>query len=72
VTPVTARTQRLDHGISLYQPKGCVAPHRHKVRAQISPVLEGDRHVVRRHDVIHIPPWEEHAIYDARLKLVAG
>ncbi len=64
VNPATARTQRFDHRISSYQPQGYVAPHRHKVQEQIYHVLDGEglmeldgeRTVVRRHDVIHIPP----------------
>jgi mannose-6-phosphate isomerase-like protein (cupin superfamily) len=76
VTPETARTSRLDHRISSYQPKGFVAPHTHKVQEQIYHVLEGEglmeldgeRHVVRSQDVIHIPPGVEHAIYNSGLK----
>ena len=29
--------------------------------------LDGERHVVRRHDVIFIPPGVEHAIYNSGL-----
>ena len=68
VTPETAQTQRFDHRISSYQPKGYVAPHRHKVQEQIYHVLDGERTVVRRHDVIHIPPGVEHAIYNSGLQ----
>jgi mannose-6-phosphate isomerase-like protein (cupin superfamily) len=76
VNPKTAQTQRLDHRISSYQPKGYVAPHRHKVQEQIYHVLDGEglmeldgeRCVVRRHDVIHIPPGVEHAIYNSGLQ----
>lgn len=75
VNPKTARTDRFDHRISSYQPKGYVAPHRHKVQEQIYHVLDGEglmeldgqRTVVRRHDVIHIPPGVEHAIYNSGL-----
>ncbi|HEX3993535.1 MAG TPA: hypothetical protein VHX39_20385, partial [Acetobacteraceae bacterium] len=34
VTPETAATKLLDHRISSYQPKGFVAPHKHKVQEQ--------------------------------------
>jgi quercetin dioxygenase-like cupin family protein len=76
VNPKTARTERLDHRISSYQPKGYVAPHRHRVQEQIYHVLEGEalmeldgnRQVVRRHDVVHIPPGVEHAIYNTGLQ----
>ena len=76
VNPKTAKTERFDYRISSYQPKGYVAPHRHKLQEQIYHVLEGEglmeldgeRHVVRRHDVIHIPPGVEHAIYNSGLE----
>jgi quercetin dioxygenase-like cupin family protein len=76
VNPKTAHTQRFDHRISSYQPKGYVAPHRHRVQEQIYHVLDGEglmeldgeRRVVRRHDVIHIPPGVEHAIYNSGLQ----
>ena len=76
VNPASARTKLFDHRISSYQPKGYVAPHKHKVQEQIYHVLDGeglmeldgDRIVVRSHDVIHIPPGVEHAIYNSGLK----
>ena len=76
VTPATVRQTALDHRISSYQPRGYVAPHRHKVQEQIYHVLDGEglmeldgeRTVVRTHDVIHIPPGVEHAIYNTGLK----
>lgn len=75
VNPASAATRRFDHRISSYQPKGYVAPHRHVVQEQIYHVLDGEglmeldgeRIVVRRHDVIHIPPGVEHAIYNSGL-----
>ena len=76
INPKTAKSERLDYRISSYQPKGHVAPHRHKVQEQVYHVLEGEglmeldgeRRVVRRHDVIHIPPGVEHAIYNSGLQ----
>ncbi|HVB69087.1 MAG TPA: cupin domain-containing protein [Acetobacteraceae bacterium] len=76
VTPETAATRRFDHRISSYQPKGYVAPHRHRVQEQIYHVLDGEglmeldgeRTVVRTHDVIHIPPGVEHALYNSGLR----
>jgi mannose-6-phosphate isomerase-like protein (cupin superfamily) len=52
-----------------------VAPHAHKVQEQIYHVLEGEalmeiageRRVVRRHDVIFIPPGTSHAIHNTGL-----
>lgn len=76
VNPKTAKSEGFDYRISSYQPKGYVAPHRHRVQEQVYHVLEGEglmeldgeRHVVRRHDVIHIPPGVEHAIYNSGLE----
>ena len=71
VTPATG-AKHVDYRISCYQPKACVAPHRHQVQEQIYHVLEGEglmdidgtRRVVRKHDVIFIPPGVEHALYN--------
>ena len=76
VSPENTASRRFDHRISSYQPKGYVAPHRHKVQEQIYHVLEGEglmeldgeRIVVRTHDVIHIPPGVEHALYNTGLR----
>jgi mannose-6-phosphate isomerase-like protein (cupin superfamily) len=76
VNPRSAQTQCFDYRISSYQPKGYVAPHRHQVQEQIYHVLDGEglmeldgeRRVVRSHDVIHIPPGVEHAIYNTGLE----
>ena len=75
VRPETTGARRLDHRISCYQPKAYVAPHAHRVQEQIYHVLDGEglmeiageRRVVRRHDVIFLPPGIEHAIYNTGL-----
>ena len=75
VCPDNADTRRLDHRISCYQPRAYVEPHAHRVQEQIYHVLDGEglmeiageRRVVRRHDVIFIPPGVEHAIYNTGL-----
>jgi mannose-6-phosphate isomerase-like protein (cupin superfamily) len=49
-----------------------VAPHTHKIQEQIYHVLDGEglmeingkRQVVRKHDVIFIPPGTEHALHN--------
>ena len=64
--------KHVDYRISCYQPKAHVAPHRHKVQEQVYHVLEGEglmeidgkRQVVRRHDVVFIPPGVEHALHN--------
>lgn len=75
VRPENSDARRIDYRISSYQPKAYVAPHRHRVQEQVYHVLDGDglmqldgrRQVVRRHDVVFIPPGVEHAIYNTGL-----
>ncbi len=75
VDPGSAGSRHLDHRISTYQPRAYVAPHRHKVQEQVYHLLageglmeiDGERRVVRAHDVIFIPPGVEHAIYNTGL-----
>ncbi len=75
VRPETTATKHLDFRISSYQPKGYVAPHRHRVQEQIYHIqsgeglmeLNGKRHVVGPQDTIFIPPGVEHAIYNTGL-----
>jgi len=70
VRPETAGSRLIDYRISCYQPMAYVALHTHKVQEQVYHVLEGEgmmemdgkRQVVRKHDVIYIPPGVEHAI----------
>lgn len=73
--PETKGSIHLDHRISCYQPMAYIAPHAHKVQEQVYHVLEGEgtmelagkRRIVRRHDVIFIPPGIQHAIYNSGL-----
>ena len=75
VRPEVTGARRLDYRISSYQPRAYVASHAHKVQEQIDHVLEGEglmemgdqRRVVRRHDVIFIPPGTQHAIHNTGL-----
>jgi len=56
-----------------------VAPHTHKIQEQVYHVLDGEgimeidgaRRVVRRHDVVFIPPGVEHALYNSGLEAEA-
>ena len=67
--------QRIDHRISSYEPMAYVARHKHKVQEQIYHVLDveglfdfGDEsRVVRKHDVMFIPPGIEHSIQNTGL-----
>jgi quercetin dioxygenase-like cupin family protein len=70
VRPETAGSRLVDYRISTYQPMAYVATHAHKVQEQIYHVLEGEgsmeidgqRRIVRKHDVIFIPPGVVHSI----------
>lgn len=75
VMPGTAGSRHIDYRISLYQPMAHVARHHHKVQEQVYHVLDGEglmeiagkTHVVRKHDVIFLPPGVEHAISNSGL-----
>ncbi|MDP6833150.1 MAG: cupin domain-containing protein [Alphaproteobacteria bacterium] len=75
VNPGNSDIKLIDYRISSYQPMAYVAAHTHKVQEQIYHVLDGEglmeidgeKTVVRRHDVIHIPPGIEHAIANSGL-----
>jgi mannose-6-phosphate isomerase-like protein (cupin superfamily) len=70
VRPETTGSRLVDYRISTYQPMAYVETHAHKVQEQIYHVLdgegsmeiEGERRIVRRHDVIFIPPGVRHSI----------
>jgi len=70
VMPETMRSRHLDYRISMYQPMAYVERHSHKVQEQVYHVLEGEglmevgdrAQVVRRHDVIYLPPGVPHSI----------
>ena len=70
VMPETAGSRHIDYRISMYQPMAHVARHKHLVQEQIYHVLEGEgsmeiegkKTIVRRHDVIFIPPGIPHSI----------
>lgn len=75
VMPDTANSRRIDYRISMYQPMAYVARHKHQVQEQVYHVLEGEalmeiegeHHLVRKHDVIFLPPGVEHAISNSGL-----
>ena len=72
VRPESCGSQSIDYRVSVYQPRGYVEPHRHRIQEQVYHVLDGEalmeidgeRTVVRKDDVIFIPPGVEHAIYN--------
>ena len=75
VMPQTAGSRHLDYRISMYQPMAYVELHAHKVQEQIYHVLEGEglmdidgeRRLLRKHDVIYLPPGTMHAIQNSGL-----
>ena len=75
VMPESAGSQHIDYRISMYQPMARVALHKHTLQEQIYHVLEGEGlmqiagkpHVVRKHDVIFLPPGVEHDIENTGL-----
>jgi len=70
VRPETTGSRLVDYRISTYQPMAYVEPHVHQVQEQIYHVLDGEgameidgkRTIVRKHDVIFIPPGVKHSI----------
>jgi mannose-6-phosphate isomerase-like protein (cupin superfamily) len=70
VMPETMHSKHLDYRISMYQPMAYVEKHSHKVQEQVYHVLEGEglmevgdkNQVVRKHDVIYLPPGVPHSI----------
>ena len=75
VHPDTTGSRLVDYRISAYQPMAYAEPHAHKVQEQVYHVLdgeglmeiEGERHVVRKGDVIFLTPGTRHAIQNTGL-----
>jgi len=75
VRPETVGSRKIDYRISTYQPMAYVERHAHKVQEQVYHVLDGEglmeiddqRKVVRKHDVIFIPPGVSHSIQNTGL-----
>ena len=75
VSPENSGAQHIDYRISMYQPMAYVAVHSHKVQEQVYHVIEGEglmeiegkSHVVRKHDVIFLPPGVTHNIQNSGL-----
>ena len=73
VHPDTVGSKQIDYRISTYQPMAYVEVHAHKVQEQIYHVLDGEglmeidgeRRVVRKNDVIFLPPGVPHAIQNS-------
>ncbi len=75
VRPEVCSARHIDHRISSYRPKGFVQTHVHRVQEQVYHVLEGEglveldgeRRVVRKHDVVFVPPGVHHALHNTGL-----
>lgn len=75
VHPDTTGSRQLDYRISTYQPMAYVENHVHKVQEQVYHVLDGEglmdidgvSRVVRKHDVIFLPPGIWHSIQNTGL-----
>lgn len=75
VHPETTASRQIDYRISTYQPMAYVARHAHKVQEQIYHVLDGEglmeiddeRRVIRKHDVVFLPPGVPHSIQNTGL-----
>jgi mannose-6-phosphate isomerase-like protein (cupin superfamily) len=76
VHPSNAETTRFDFRISSYQPKGYAEVHVHEVAENLYYILkgkgivelDGERHLVEPHTVIHIPPGVHHGIFNTGLE----
>ncbi len=76
VHPTNADTRYFDFRLSSYQPKGYAEVHMHEVAENIYYILQGrgiveldgKRHLVEPHMVIHIPPGVRHGISNTGLE----
>jgi mannose-6-phosphate isomerase-like protein (cupin superfamily) len=72
VHPTNADTQYFDFRISCYQPRAYAEVHHHEVAENLYYVLrgrgvvelDGERHLVEPHMVVHIPPGVRHGIFN--------
>jgi len=75
VMPETLNSKHLDYRISMYQPMAYVARHSHREQEQVYHILDGEglmeiageTRVVRKHDVVYLPPGVEHMISNTGL-----
>ena len=75
VRPETTGSKQIDYRISAYQPMAYVARHAHKVQEQVYHVLDGEglmeigdeTRVVRKNDIIFLPPGVPHSIQNTGL-----
>ena len=76
VHPTNADTRYFDFRLSSYQPKGYAEVHVHEVAENIYYILQGrgiveldgKKHLVEPHMIIHIPPGVRHGIFNTGLE----
>jgi mannose-6-phosphate isomerase-like protein (cupin superfamily) len=76
VHPSNADTRYFDFRISSYQPKGYAEVHVHQAAENLYYILQGKgiveldgaRHLVEPHVVVHIPPGVRHGIFNTGLE----
>ena len=75
VGPENSGSSLMDFRISRYAPNAYVQEHVHKVQEQVYYVLEGegvltlgkDRHLMRAHDYVYVPPGVRHSFTNTGL-----
>lgn len=76
IHPTNADTQHLDFRISCYQPRHYAEVHVHAVAENLYYVLRGKgivelngvKHLVEPHTIVHIPPGVRHGIFNTGLE----
>lgn len=76
VHPTNADTKHFDFRLSSYQPKGYAEVHVHEEAENLYYILQGKgiveldgvRHLVEPHVVVHIPPGVRHGIFNTGLE----
>ena len=76
VHPTNADTKHFDFRISSYQPRGYAEVHVHEVAENLYYILQGKgiveldgvKHLVEPHMVIHIPPGVSHGIFNTGIE----
>lgn len=76
IHPTNSDTRYFDFRLSIYRPKGYAEVHVHKLAENIYYILQGkgiveldgEKHLVEPHMVVHIPPGVRHGIFNTGLE----